>query len=151
MSSAVGGAVVKHKWKVLLWIVAITMISIQFFTVERTNPPILGEIEAPKDVLTILRRACYDCHSNETAWPWYSYVAPISWLVESDVKVGRGHVNFSSWDEYSEKLRNLKRYKIGKEVESGEMPLWFYVPLHSEAKLSQSDIDLIIAWSEEDQ
>ena len=69
--------------------------------------------------------------------------------MESDVEVGREHINFSEWNEYSEKLRYLKRYKIGKVVESREMPLWFYVPLHSEAKLSQADIDLIVSWSEE--
>ena len=113
-------------------------------------PPVLAEIEAPEEVLTIFRRACYDCHSNETVWPWYSYVAPVSWLVESDVEVGRGNVNFSEWNEYSEKLQFLKRYKIGEGVDEGEMPLWYYVPLHSEAKLSQADIDLIISWSEED-
>jgi hypothetical protein len=82
-------------------------------------------------------------------WPWYSYVAPVSWLVESDVKDGREHMNFSMWDEYTEKQRNVRRYKCGKLVGEGEMPLWFYVPLHNEAKLSQADIDLIVSWSEE--
>jgi hypothetical protein len=70
--------------------------------------------------------------------------------VESDVKVGRGNVNFSEWNEYSQKLQNLKRYKIGEEVDEGEMPLWYYLPLHSEAKLSQADIDLIISWSDDE-
>jgi len=136
--------------KSVLGILAVGLVGIQFIPVVRTNPPILAEIVAPEEVLTIFRRACYDCHSNETVWPWYSYVAPISWLMESDVKVGRGNVNFSEWNEYSEKLRSLKQYKIGKMVESREMPLWFYVPLHSEAKLSDEDIQLIVSWSEED-
>jgi hypothetical protein len=136
--------------KSILGIIAVGLIGIQFFPVVRSNPPVLAEIEAPTEVMNIFRRACYDCHSNETVWPWYSHVAPVSWLMESDVKVGRSNVNFSEWNEYSEKLRNLKRYKIGKEVDEGEMPLWFYVPLHSEAKLSKADIELIVSWSEED-
>ena len=136
--------------KSILGLLAVGFVGIQFIPVVRSNPPVLAEIEAPKEVMTIFRRACYDCHSNETDWPWYSYVAPISWFVESDVKVGRSNVNFSEWNEYSEKLRNLKRYKIGNEVDEGEMPLWFYVPLHSEAQLSEADIQLIVSWSEED-
>ncbi len=135
--------------KRILGIVAVGLIGIQFVPVTRTNPPILAEIVAPKEIMTMFRRACYDCHSNETVWPWYSFVAPVSWLVESDVKVGRGIVNFSEWNDYSEKLQNLKRYKIGSVVDEGEMPLWFYVSLHSEAKLSQADIDLLVSWSEE--
>ena len=136
--------------KSILGLLAVGLVGIQFIPVVRSNPPILAEIEAPEEVLTIIRRACYDCHSNETIWPWYSYVAPVSWLVESDVKVGRSNVNFSEWNEYSQKLQNLKRYKIGEEVEEGEMPLWFYVSLHSEAQLSQADIDLIISWSDDE-
>ena len=135
------------KCKVVFWIIVVIAVGIQFIPVNRTNPPVIGEIEAPEEIMAILHRSCFDCHSNETKWPWYSYVAPVSWLVESDVKVGRGNVNFSEWNEYSQKLQNLKRYKIGKEVDEGEMPLWYYVPLHSEAKLSQADIDLIISWS----
>ena len=134
----------------ILGLLAVGLVGIQFIPVVRSNPPILAEIEASEEVLTIFRRACYDCHSNETIWPWYSYVAPVSWLVESDVKVGRGNVNFSEWNEYSQKLQNLKRYKIGEEVDEGEMPLWYYLPLHSEAKLSQADIDLIISWSDDE-
>ena len=136
--------------KSILGLLAVGLVGIQFIPVVRSNPPVLAEIEAPEEVLTIFRRACYDCHSNETVWPWYSYVAPVSWLVESDINVGRGNVNFSEWNEYSQKLQNLKRYKIGEEVDEGEMPLWYYLPLHSEAKLSQADIDLIISWSDDE-
>ena len=119
----------------------------------RSETLVAGSAEWAPDPATaritvLLAGACRA--SNETVWPWYSYVAPVSWLVESDINVGRGNVNFSEWNEYSEKLQNLKRYKIGEEVDEGEMPLWYYVPLHSEAKLSQADIDLIISWSNEE-
>ncbi len=117
------------------------------FQVEHTNPPVTGEIEAPEEIMAILRRSCYDCHSNETVWPWYSYVAPASWLVAKDVREGREELNFSEWVSYNTKQQNHKRKECGEEVEEGEMPLWFYLPLHPEAKLQPKDIELLISWS----
>ena len=78
-------------------IVLVVIIAIQFWPVERTNPPVLSDIEAPQEVKAVLHAACYDCHSNETRWPWYSYVAPASWLVTSDVTEAREHLNLSEW------------------------------------------------------
>jgi hypothetical protein len=90
--------------------------------------------------MAILRRACFDCHSNETVWPWYAYVAPVSWLVASDVEEGREELNFSQWDAYNADRQAHKIKECGEEVAEGEMPLWFYVPAHPEARLSQADI-----------
>jgi hypothetical protein len=70
-------------------------ILIQLIPIRRDNPPATGSVAAPPEVMSILRRSCYDCHSNETIWPWYSRVAPVSWLVARDVHEGRRHVNFS--------------------------------------------------------
>ena len=117
------------------------------FPVDHTNPPVTGEIEAPQEVMTILRRSCYDCHSNETAWPWYSYVAPASWLVAKDVRDGRRHMNFSEWGTYNSKQQKHRQKGCGKMVAISEMPLWFYLPLHSEAALSNEDIDVLVTWS----
>lgn len=122
-------------------------VGMQFIQIDRTNPPVTGEIEAPHEVMTILRRSCFDCHSNETKWPWYSYVAPMSWLVAKDVRDGRRHMNFSQWKGYNAKQKKHKRKDCGELVEVGVMPLWFYLPLHSEAELSQDDIALIVSWS----
>ena len=139
-----------NNWKKRTWALFIVLdaaIFIQFITVDRTNPPVTGEIEAPEKVMAILQTSCYDCHSNETKWPWYSYVAPASWLIADDVQVGRGHMNFSEWSGYNTKQKNHKRKKCGEEVEEGEMPLWFYIPLHSEANLSEEDTATLLSWS----
>ena len=124
------------------------LLLIQFVPVDRTNPPV--ETEAPLDAATrdILKRACYDCHSNETVWPWYAQIAPVSWLVAHDVEEGREHLNFSTWNRYDAEKQAKKRRKTWKEVDEGEMPLWFYLPLHPEARLSDADLRLLETWAE---
>ncbi len=138
-------------FKHIFWILVVISIFLQLVSVERTNPPVTGEIEAPEKVMAILRRSCYDCHSNETKWPWYSYIAPVSWLVADDVHEGRKHMNFSVWDTYNEKKKNHKIKECGELVEEGEMPLWFYIPLHQEAELLPDDIKIIVNWSKSQQ
>ena len=128
-------------------VVAAALVLIQLVPVERTNPPVTGEVPAPPEVRSVLQRACYDCHSNETRWPWYARVAPVSWLVAHDVEEGREHVNFSTWNEYTAKKQRKKLDEVWEEVEEGEMPLWFYVPLHPDAKLGEADLRAIEAWA----
>lgn len=101
------------------------LLAAQWVPVDRDNPPVLGEIESPPEVHAILERSCYDCHSNQTRWPWYSRMAPVSWLVASDVHEGREHLNFSAWRSDSTDKRHELREEIRKNVEEGEMPLWF--------------------------
>jgi mono/diheme cytochrome c family protein len=82
----------------------------------------------------LAKRACFNCHSNETVWPWYSRIAPLSWLTERDVKGGRSHLNFSEW--------NRPQYDAdaaGDEIRAGAMPLWFYLPMHPEARLTSDE------------
>jgi len=123
------------------------LLAIQLIPVERSNPPVSSEVPADPATREILRRACYDCHSNETVWPWYSRVAPISLLVGHDVEEGREHLNFSTWDRYDAKKRRKKLDEVVEEVEEGNMPLWFYVPLHPEAKLSDDERRAITTWA----
>ena len=85
--------------KIIIALIVI-LIGIQFIPVERTNPPVTREINAPDNISSILKASCYDCHSNETDWPWYSYIAPVSFLVAGDVMDGRKNLNFSEWDKY---------------------------------------------------
>jgi len=120
----------------------LALVLIQLIPVSRDNPPVVQDVAAPEKVSEILRRACYDCHSNETRWPWYANVAPVSWLVGRDVHEGRRHLNFSDWARYSR-----KRDEVWEEVEKGDMPLWFYVPLHADAKLSEEDRAAIKRWA----
>jgi hypothetical protein len=126
----------------------VIFIIIQFIPVARTNPPVEADMGAPAEVAAILRRSCYDCHSHETKWPWYNRIAPGSWLIAHDVKEAREHLNFSTWNRYSNKDRAELIEEIWEEVDAGKMPLWFYVPLHPEARLSEEDQAVLQAWSE---
>jgi hypothetical protein len=132
--------------KILLGTVAVVAL-LQVGRCERTNPPVSGDIETPADVKEVLRRACYDCHSNETRWPWYAHVAPASWLLHRDVVEGRRHMNFSEWDKLAADKRQKRRGACWREVEAGDMPPWFYRPLHRAARLTPEDKAILQKWS----
>ena len=132
--------------KKILIVLAIIVVGIQFIPVDRTNPPITQEIVAPTNVLSILKTSCYDCHSNETNWPWYSYVAPVSFLISGDVENGRKRVNFSEWDTYDQKKKQQKMGAMIAAVEEGAMPLPKYLITHSEAKMNPEKIKLLKDW-----
>jgi hypothetical protein len=85
-------------------------------------------------------RACYDCHSNETVWPWYSFVAPVSWLAQRDVDEGRRKLNFSEWDQPQKEAR-----ESAKAVRKGEMPPWFYALVQPDARLTAAESEALIA------
>ena len=125
------------------------LIGLQFVPVDRTNPLEHGQPAAPAEIQAILRRACYDCHSNETIWPWYSHIAPASLLLARDVKEGRREVNFSTWEKYDTRRKTRKLKEITDELKKGEMPPWYYLPLHPEAKLSAAERELIVKWAKQ--
>ena len=133
--------------KILAAVLIVAFIGIQFIHIERTNPPITGEIDAPAPVKEIFRRSCYDCHSNETVWPWYSYIAPASWLLEDDVNEGRDELNFSEWSSYDDKRKQKKIKEIWEEVNEGEMPQWYYIIMHRDASLSDAEKQAIHDWT----
>lgn len=127
-------------------LVAVAFVAIQFVPVDRTNPPVTMDIAAPEPVRGFLRNSCYDCHSNETVWPWYSKVAPVSWLVARDVNEGREHLNFSTWDAYSPMERADHLEEMYEEVAEGEMPMAIYLRTHPDAKPTSSDLQSLSAW-----
>ena len=100
-------------------------------------------------VSQIFRNACYNCHSNETKYPWYSYVAPVSWLISSDVRKGRKHLNFSEWESYSkiDKAKHLD--DISDEISDNEMPLTIYKIMHRDARLSSEERDVLVRWTDD--
>ncbi len=134
--------------KTIIIILIVALVVIQFIPVSKTNPPVTGEINAPESVMKVFKTSCYDCHSNEVVWPWYSRVAPVSWLVAYDVNEARDHFNFSEWSSDSAEDRQDNREEIWEEVEEGHMPLWYYVIMHPEAKLSAEDKEIIKKWSQ---
>jgi mono/diheme cytochrome c family protein len=107
---------------------------------DHTNPPVQGEPawDSPQ-TRQLVAQACFDCHSHETNWPWYSHVAPVSWLIQHDVKEGRSAVNFSAWG-----LRGHRGGELTEVVREGEMPPWYYALLHSSSRLSADEKDALI-------
>jgi hypothetical protein len=126
----------------------------QFIQPARTNPPsdaaraIDSHVEMDPEVSATLDRACYDCHSNATHWPWYSKVAPVSWFLVSHVNDGRRHLNFSDWAKYDRSKAAKKMQEIDEEVTNKAMPLSSYTLLHPEARLSDQERALISAWAQ---
>lgn len=101
----------------------------------------------PASTAHLLRTACFDCHSNETVWPWYSRVFPASWLVRHDVEAGRRQLNFSTWSEYNVFDRADLLDAACEHVRSGTMPLRPYRWLHPDARLSEAQIETLCAWT----
>jgi hypothetical protein len=138
------------RWKVVRWVVlavVVVFLAIQLVPADRSTPPVTAEVPAPPEARAVLRRACYDCHSNETVWPWYSRVAPVSWLLARDVRKGRDELNFSTWERYSSKEQVKKLKKSWEEAAEGEMPPWFYLPVHRDAVLSAEDKVVLREWA----
>lgn len=136
--------------RVLLALAAIAL-GIQFVQPDRANPPSdpAASFEAvarpsPR-AAAVTRRACQDCHSNRTVWPWYSRVAPMSWLVADDVKEGRAVLNLSEWNLLSPEVSQRRMRAMCKQASEGAMPLWQYRLLHSEAKLTSIDVSALCA------
>jgi hypothetical protein len=130
-------------------------IGIQFIRSERTNPPIdpakdiVGRPYLPANVQAVLERSCFDCHSNRSRWPWYSEVAPASWLVTGDVNEAREHLNFSEWEGYKVGRRLSKLESLMNMLDKGTMPPMTYLMMHGNAVLSAAEKDLVSGWAED--
>ncbi len=114
---------------------------------QHTNPPVVKEPNwGSPEARQVAQRACFDCHSNETVWPWYSNVAPISWLLQNHVDEGRQRLNFSDWTGQVRRGRRTEDAlrAIKESVLEGEMPMDQYVLIHPEAKLSSADINILL-------
>ena len=105
-------------------------------------------LEAPENVTTILKRACFDCHSSHTTFPWYSSIAPVSIFTKWHVKEGREHLNFSTWNEYDDEKKLKYLEKIPKAIKS-KMPLPSYLIMHKEAVLTEEDKKILSDWATE--
>lgn len=138
--------------KLLLVVLAILCAGIQFVRPARTNPPIdpalaLDARHVPSDVAEILDRSCRDCHSNETRWPWYSNLAPASWLVIDHVNHGRSHFNYSGWERYTLEERASLVEGSCELARAGSMPMPSYLLMHRSARLAPSDVQALCAWA----
>jgi Haem-binding domain len=141
--------------RALLIVLVIAFALAQFVPVERTNPPVNAadtveaRLDVPTPVKAILDRSCRDCHTNQTVWPAYGYVAPASWLLAHDVKEGRENMNLSEWGQYdSDSARDIL-IEICRQVRRGDMPAKPYTLLHRSAALSAADVETLCGWTVE--
>jgi len=131
--------------------IAALLLLIQFLPVERTNPPVTGDFDGPIEIKKIFKKSCYDCHSHENNWPWYSYVAPVSWIIAHDVNQAREEFNLSEWKSAGPRKRAHLREEIYEEVEEGEMPLPSYLLTHPGAEVSDEELKILKDWFEENK
>lgn len=124
----------------------VLLLLLQFIPVNKENPPAQGTLPAPPEIEQLLRKSCLDCHSHQTRWPWYSHLAPISFLVAHDVNHGREYVNLSLWDTYDEMQKQRILLTSAEEIEKNRMPPASYSLVHPEAKLSESERTLLVSW-----
>lgn len=137
MVSSVG-----HRLKLVVFVLVAIALAIQFvpYGHNHTNPPVRREPAWNNPQTRQLAvRACYDCHSNVTVWPWYSNVAPMSWLIQRDVDEGRRELNFSEWDRSQEGATDA-----AQSVQEGKMPPWYYTAIQTKAQLSPTEIQTLI-------
>jgi hypothetical protein len=143
--------------KNLKWILAVLVAGfalLQLANPSRTNPPVvaghdlLATNPPPPEVATLLRHACYDCHSNETRWPWYSHIAPVSWLVAGDVAHGRERLNFSDWPRELPGRAAKRLERISEELGYKDMPPGKYTLMHPEARLTAGQRQRLIDWAD---
>jgi hypothetical protein len=146
----------KPVFKWILGGAVLAFAALQLTNPPRTNPPVapgrdlLATNAPPSEIAALLRNACYDCHSDESKWPWYSRIAPMSWAVAGHVKDGRERLNFSDWPHDDPQRARKKWNRISEEVGYGDMPLPSYTWIHAEARLTAGQREQIVNWAEQE-
>ena len=113
----------------------------------KSDTPLLAGAELDPKVFEVIQRACQNCHSEKTVWPWYSHIAPMSWLVEGDVSQARSHMNLSHWSEYTVEEQQDLLARIGSAVRRREMPPARYTMIHPDGKLSPTERENVYRWA----
>ncbi len=140
--------------KAVIWtLVAFALI--QFIPTDKTNQPVNRSVnfidvkKTPSKVAALLKNACYDCHSNETVYPKYAYIAPFSWSVKDHVTEGREHLNFSIWNTYNKDLKENMLTKVIQTLQNKSMPMPAYIIYHDEANVSDAERGILINYFEQ--
>ena len=139
------------KSKILMAVLAV-LIAIQFIQPSRNkNEGVLPSdishiINVPQNIGMLFKNACYDCHSNNTHYPWYTYIQPIGWLIANDIKEGKEKVNFSEWGNLSSRKQKTRLREIKNIINEGKMPLTSYKLMHKDARMNKNQEQLIIDW-----
>ncbi len=133
----------------------ILLVVVQFIPVNRNNPrvnpsrTIYASLPMPAEVKSVFERSCKNCHSDQTSWPWYSYVAPVSWVVAHDVHQARKAMNLSEWGSYSSNKKTNKLEEICEQLNNGEMPDRKYALLHRRARPTAKERDIVCQWTDD--
>lgn len=143
----------KFSHKTLI-VASIAIVAIQFIQPRKNESKLITEADflktsnPPDNVRKLFRNACYDCHSNNTAYPWYTYLQPVGWIMKNHINEGKEELNFSEFWNYSRRKQISKLNSIANSIEDDIMPLPSYQLMHKEAKLSDSEKKLMISWVE---
>jgi len=141
--------------RLVLLLLGLAIVVIQFIPVDRSVPDadpnndFLVVVKAPESIQTLMTDACYDCHSYQSKYPWYAYVAPVSMWIQEHIKDGRKHLNFSEWANYDDERREHKLEELVEEVGEGHMPLNSYLKVHPEARMSDVQRKELVGWFED--
>ncbi len=140
------------KKKKIIWLIVVVIVAIQFIQPARNeNRQVLAtdinnEFVIPARVQTVLKTSCYDCHSNNTVYPWYVHIQPVSWYMANHINDGKGELNFSEFGAYSKRKQQHKLKSIAEEIKDGDMPLSSYTLIHKNARLSEEEKALVSNW-----
>ncbi|QED37161.1 hypothetical protein FK178_05305 [Antarcticibacterium arcticum] len=138
--------------KIIGLVLLVVFVGIQFIPANRNTSDYIPQsdftevFEVPENINTILQTSCYDCHSNNTNYPWYNKIQPFTWYLNDHIEKGKEELNFSEFGEYSSRRQSSKLRSISSQVEDGEMPLSSYTLVHWDAKLSAKEKEVFIAW-----
>ena len=138
--------------KIIAVVLLVAFVGIQFIPTTRNQSNMVPETDfmlvnnVPENIQNKLQVSCYDCHSNNTQYPWYNKVQPVAWFLEDHIKEGKAELNFNEWDSLSTRRKTSKLRSIIKQIENGEMPLDSYTFIHRDAKFSEAEAEEIINW-----
>ena len=138
--------------KIIAIVLLVVFVGIQFIPSSRNQSDTVPETDfmlvndVPENIQNKLQVSCYDCHSNNTQYPWYNKVQPVAWFLEDHIKEGKAELNFNEWDSLSTRRKTSKLRSIIKQIENGEMPLDSYTFIHRDAKFSEAEAEEIINW-----
>jgi hypothetical protein len=139
--------------KRILLILLVILVIAQFFQPEKNNgvataaTDITHSVQIPDNVMGMLKKSCYDCHSNHTEYPWYNHITPVNWWLRNHINEGKRELNFTVFNNYSYRRKNKKLEEIEEQVEKHEMPLSSYTLIHTDAKLNDDQRKAIIEWT----
>jgi len=141
--------------KKTFYFLVIAFVVIQFFQIDKTNPTVdesqdfIKMYNPSPEIAQQIKASCYDCHSNESKYPWYSNVQPIAWFLKNHIDEGRHHLNFSEFGSYSAKRQSHKMEECEELIEKDEMPLWNYNLMHKEAVLDDAKKEMLVNYFKE--